>query len=358
MKVSFKTLFAYASLAASILALSGCQNNSGKPVPNQKQPSDNLYPDSAVYTETPLSPVTTSNDTTSDTIISDGETSAIIASTSETSQTISDSTSTDSSDSDISKPENSNISKPENISEPETKELTAADVLEQLSTKLNNTVGFNLTGTVKGELPVEISSNSSGSKVNIQNKMLRHTFTYSVSQNGEHFVSQTEDLNDATFESKYEEYRHLDDEIITTYTLNNNTWVDSTPKELSRKNLAQTLADDFGLIAIFKNPAAFKNPELKLLDNGYQINTKWSDLSLTEPEMKMLLNKLIRCNNLKIRLDSINPLTCDQMLTVTMDKDYNPTGISCDIITDNCDTRINLLITDYGKPLNITMPNE
>lgn len=343
MNTSFKTLLIYASLATSMLMLSGCQNNADEPTPSK--PSNNTYPEStytSIVGDASLSPPATTTSsttasTTSGTLISAGESTVITdTSTSESTASADSSNST--------------------TSEPEEKEMTAADVLESLSKKLGDVTSFNLSGTVKGTLPVEVGSNRG--KVDIESKMLRHTFTYAVSQKNEHFTAQTENLNDATFESKYEEYRHLDDEIITTYTLSNNTWVDSTPKELSRKNLAQALADDFGLIRLFKNPAAFQNPELKLLDNGYQINTKWADLSLTEAEMKALLNKLIRCDNLKIRLDSINPLTSDQMLTVTMDEDFNLTGISCDIITDNCDIRVNLLITDYGKPLNITMPNE
>lgn len=236
---------------------------------------------------------------------------------------------------------------------PETSEL-----ITSIAEQLNTATSFEISCNLKGCIPEPNSAIG---------KMIEHEFTYTISGNNSHLKSTTDDLDVDDSTTEYEEYQKLDDNIITTITKFGDNWVDNTPKEMIRHDMSTKALYSIGLVEIIASNGEttddiFANATVERDDVGNYIITLPDWYTWTCEDEDFLahgFSGLLRAPHLSDRLYNLSILDPEGNITYTVDKNFNLTNMSFDIIMPQAgsyDLICEIEFSDWNEIANINVP--
>lgn len=231
------------------------------------------------------------------------------------------------------------------------------DFMSSVSDTLNAAESFEMTCNIKGYVPDKSSDIG---------KLIEHEFVYTVKTNTTHLKSSSRDLNIDDSDTSYEEYQTLADNIVTTLTPYDKIWVDNTPKEIIRYNMAKKALNSVALVSILTGDSqltsdTFINAELTRNETGDFILTvkNWSDVQpYTDDFTYHTFSGMIRSPEMKDYLFDLGIQNSDGGISYTFDKDYNLKGIVFDVLNhgENYDIHGEISFTKWNSVNNITIP--
>ena len=236
---------------------------------------------------------------------------------------------------------------------PETSEL-----ITSIAEKLNSAESFEISCNLKGCIPEANSAIG---------KMINHDFTYTVSGNNSHLKSKTDDLNVDNSIIEYEEYQKLDDNIVTTITKFGENWVDNTPKEMVRHNMSTKALYSIGLVEIIASNGettddVFANASVERDEKGNYIITLPDWYTWTCEDDDFLAHGfcgLLRAPHLTDCLYNLSIIDPEGSISYIVDKDFNLTGMSFDIIMPQAgsyDLHCEIEFSDWNSIASINVP--
>ena len=231
------------------------------------------------------------------------------------------------------------------------------DFMTSVSDTLNAAESFEMSCNIKGYVPDKSSDIG---------KLIEHEFVYTVKTNITHLKSDSRDLNINNSDTSYEEYQTLADNIVTTLTPYDKTWVDNTPKEIIRYNMVKKAINSVALVSVLAGDSevtsdVFIDAELTRDEKGNFILTvtNWSDIQpYTDDFTYHTFSGMIRTPDMKDYLYDLGIQNCDGGVSYTFDKNYNLTGIVFDVLnhSESYDIHAEVGFTKWNGIGNITLP--
>ena len=242
---------------------------------------------------------------------------------------------------------------------------TNAEMLKLVGTNFDNTDSFIMTCKIKGKAWLPGYGEA---------PLMEHNYTYVITKDATYLKSTYQDLNNDTVPSVYEEYRVVEDNILSTITKNGDEWVNNASLEMQRDNMVDDTINSMALLRFFNNEYTYNDGSNKFLpldtigtapitrdENGNMAITfpKWKECQTTDEVLDMHpVAGLIRFPEKTGDLHTISTNSCNGGNVVyTVDNNYRLKTIEADIVSGSkYDLHVEIEFSDYNNVLPLNIP--
>lgn len=234
--------------------------------------------------------------------------------------------------------------------------LSNGETLKAVAATIDSATGFLMTCRIKGSIP------DSKSKP----LLIEHEYTYAVTKDTTYLKSSYQDLNNDAQPVTYEEYRTVEDNILSTITKNGDEWVCNASKEMQRNDMLNDTVSSIALLRFFDTRYTFKNTDTVSLvpitrcEDGSIMMTfpVWSKWVTSDEELRAHpFAGLIRFPERTGELHNVTLESANGNVAYTLNADYSLKAIDADIVSDNgYDLHVTIRFSDWNNVLPIIVP--